>query len=301
MLSLFKPSAKKIVQKIHNEIDTAQDRLLQQAEKIIAETSVTVDTKIIDKAARLKKLGFANAVEVATADHVERETKKQRVTMIKTKEEAELLQYYKQAYPFHKFLTEEELQRICDKYGLIYAPVASYIKDVPEKNLSEIENATRLKKEDAAFDKILVTITDFWSDVPKDLQKSISGTLECYTHEFEKQYLGKNINGIQISVDWFMRAAVERGYKGTYNPGQMLFKNADVETVSKEGLFIAAPRSYFNLDGLGKQTKHGYFSSKKSNIKDPIVFRHCRGKMIRVETKWGLEASDESLVNETMN
>ena len=68
--------------------------------------------------------------------------------------------------------------------------------------------------------------------------------------------------------------------------------------VDRTGLFIAAPKSHFNLDGLKKTSK---FSFNLVTIqKDPIVFRYCRGG-IQVITKWGLEAGDESLVNPVIN
>ena len=65
--------------------------------------------------------------------------------------------YYKEAYPFLKFLTEEKLEEICEKYNLIYAPVQNYIEDVPQKNLKEIAAAQELKVADAR-DRDLKTI-----------------------------------------------------------------------------------------------------------------------------------------------
>lgn len=70
-----------------------------------------------------------------------------------------------------------------------------------------------------------------------------------------------------------------------------------VIVISKSGLFIAAPKSDFNLEGLSKKGK-GYFNVFE--IKDPIVFRYVRGG-IQVITKWGLEADDDALVVDKLN
>ena len=43
------------------------------------------------------------------------------------------------------------------------------------------------------------------------------------------------------------------------------------------------------------------FNITVTEVKDPIVFEYCRGGMIRVISKWGLEGEDELLLNEKLN
>src|ERR1017187_2772863 len=119
----------KLIAKIHNEFDTEQERILNEAKEIINGTSKLFS----DKEERLERIGFINTETVV-------KHKKNKDVLIKNKAQAELIEYYKQNYPFQKFITETELDRICDKYKLIYAPISNYIKDVPEKNISEIES-----------------------------------------------------------------------------------------------------------------------------------------------------------------
>lgn len=69
--------------------------------------------------------------------------------------------------------------------------------------------------------------------------------------------------------------------------------------IVKSGLFICAPQSHFDLDGL-KKNKFGFLKVIKTEVKDPIVFRYCRGG-VQVLSKWGLEADDELLYNEFEN
>lgn len=125
-----------IVEKIHNEIDSAQDRILNEALNLI-ENSEHIEASI-KKSERLKNLGFTKSSFVVST---EEEIKK----LNEAKEKATLVKMYKESYPFLKFITEEEFDIICKKYDLIYAPVDSYCKDVPDKNIIEIENAQELK------------------------------------------------------------------------------------------------------------------------------------------------------------
>jgi hypothetical protein len=37
-----------------------------------------------------------------------------------------------------KFITDEQLEWLCKKYSLVYAPVGNYTGNVPDKNLEEI-------------------------------------------------------------------------------------------------------------------------------------------------------------------
>ena len=86
-----------IVKQIHNEIDTAQLRLLNQAREIIKK-SENSDNDIILKAERLEKLGFKNT----PASVIANKQKKKQIEVVKTKEQAELIEYYIREYPFQK-------------------------------------------------------------------------------------------------------------------------------------------------------------------------------------------------------
>jgi hypothetical protein len=73
-----------------------------------------------------------------------------------------------------------------------------------------------------------------------------------------------------------------------------------IEKLDRTSLFIAAPKSHFNLDGLKKKNKFGFFNFTIFEVKDPIVFRYCRGG-VQVLSKWGDETNDKLLLNEKLN
>jgi len=254
-----------LVQEIHNAFDNAEDVLLEQAHEIIESNHIT-DTSHITK---MVEAGFRNAKIVE-------ETNQRLKVAVKNAEMAELIVYYKRTYPFLKFLTIEKLDEICEKYDLIHGPVDRYLEDVPEKNLNDVLSAQELKEEDIAKDIWKITSVEFYSDVPQEMKDWI-----LYT-EFEER---------PGTDDWFNR------YSPVAHSGYV-YSSINREKIERESsLFIAAPKSHFNLKGLKKHGKLGFFKSMVIHeTKDPIVFRYVRGG-IQVLTKWGLEANDPELAN----
>lgn len=117
------------IQQIHNEFECASDKLLKEATEIIAEGS-KVDT---NKLSRLEALGFKQANNVKETKQLVEKTKL-------SKEQVQTIEYYRENYPFNKFITEEQVEIICKKYNLICGDVSRFKGFVPEKNLKEIEN-----------------------------------------------------------------------------------------------------------------------------------------------------------------
>lgn len=140
MLKLFKAkktiTAEQIIAEIHNEFDSASERLLLEAKNIV--------TKDSSKGDRLARLGFAKAMPV-------QESEDARKAQREAKDLAELVSYYGQWYPHNKFITEAAVDKICEKYGLVFADARFYKGDVPEKNLIEMERFV-VRKEDKVQD-----------------------------------------------------------------------------------------------------------------------------------------------------
>jgi hypothetical protein len=130
----------KVVAEIHNEFMTTGEKLLQEAKKIIANAEI----KDVEKVERLKKIGFRQSKQVKDSERA-----------IKAKQDAEknakTVEYYSIKYPLYKFITEEAVKNICEKYGLVLGEIRQYKGFVPEKNLAEIERFS-VKDEDCVED-----------------------------------------------------------------------------------------------------------------------------------------------------
>lgn len=273
-LTNFFKSDKQIVAEIHNEFDTAQDKLLVEANRILSTENKN------SKAELLLEIGFTSSPK-ALAE------KRNEQILVKSKKEASLIRYYQDNYPFQKFLTEDELDRICKKYNLIYAPIANYIKDVPEKNLLEIKNSKNLLPEDKSSNYKIYYITNFWSSCPKKIKTLLKSGIpsDAIDYGFNEESIMKYVKEVL-------------GYNDHYT-GYIFNDYKEITTV-KTGLFIAAPKSHFNLEDLTRDKKFGFMNVTIKEYKDPIVFRYCRGGL-QVLSKWGLEASDEILLNPINN
>src|ERR1043166_5084784 len=94
------PSPQQIIAEIHNAFDTAQDRLLNQAYKILESIQIADTTSEDEVAERLKVLGFHNTQTVKKANsRAQERAEKHKVKEI-TRAEAELIDYYRQSYQF---------------------------------------------------------------------------------------------------------------------------------------------------------------------------------------------------------
>lgn len=270
MLTLFKSQEQRVAE-IHNEFDNAQDNLLRQAEEIIAKSA---NSEL--KAIRLINIGFTKTREAAR--------------FLKTgitKAQADLIRYYKQTYPFQKFISEEELNRICKKYGLIHAPISAYKKDVPEKNLSDMENMPQLKPGDETADKVYTVIKYGWDFVGISWPRAKLMGLPKVIPDFEATFF--------FYIDSWLKENYPKVASRDY-----ICTGGTIHKESRQGLHIAAPKSHFDLKGLGKTGVFGFSTIQLIEVKDPIVFRYVRGG-VQIITKWGLEAEDKTLLNEIEN
>jgi hypothetical protein len=262
------------VEKIHREIDTAQERLLREAFLLISMNEVSQELK--EKADRLAKVGFIS-------NPLAKIVSEKSAALVHSTAQANLIKHYKDTYSGYKFLTESEFDRICNKYGLIYASVKYYTKDIPEQNLKDIENMPALERPDDLSRTMLVRL---------NINNTCANTLSAE----ERNVL--YVTGFPVTK----QSTMDRIYPNeacTYLGRKLNFRweYAGIEEVpflKRDGLFIAAPKTHFDLKGLEQQGL-GFFEKMMPLPKDPIVFRYVRGG-IQVITKWGVEANDPNLL-----
>lgn len=130
----------KVVEMIHAAFDEAEDLLLQEAEKFEQQKAITPEEQ--EYLENMTRLGFDRAEGV-------NEIKERKGLLDKSRQLVRLVRHYKEEYPLLKFLTLPQLEEICKKYNLIYAPVSRYKGHVPKKNLKEIARVPGLKLSDS--------------------------------------------------------------------------------------------------------------------------------------------------------
>jgi hypothetical protein len=257
---------KSVIEKIHNEFNTA-------GEKLLTEAKTHLKKEISDKGVRLKKAGFSNTREAIDTERVIDEINKQT-------EVYNLVMHYQTNYPNNKFITGKQVESICNKYNLICGPTERYKGFVPEKNLKEIEGFNSSSEDDQSMQ---IKILSF------EWEHSEKTQIDAFKREYPDGIVGEeNLNrpysfGKDIDVITSAGTARINSY----------------EQINKDGLFICAPKKDFDLKGVKKfGTLFSTFTTK--TYPDPVVLKPCKGGYLIV-TAWGDEASDPEVVNEKMN
>lgn len=241
-----------IVKEIHNEFFTAGDEILSEATCLLKE----LEQKDLAKGKRLASLGFNKTREAVVA--IETENK-----LATTKEVAELVLYYQTNYPNNKFITEEQVKQICEKYGLVCGDTTMYKGFVPEKKLKEIESFSVKKNEQIPF-------TAYYHN-GKWVEITI-GKAEEYIR-WRKEDIS-NTSSMHSNAFWCQQ---------------------DFKVRIKSGYKICAP-----LKDMDIPLTHKLYEYKIEHIPDPVVLQPVNGGYLIV-CAWGDEASDEIVVNQKMN
>ena len=191
-----------------------------------------------------------------------------------TKEQVELINYYKVQYPFNKFITTEQVEQICKKYGLVYGDVSLYKGFVPEKNLKEIESF-KLKREDTPY----LTVYDRQNNMigvirKKDCDDSLISFLE------------------KKSLDDFIYITESNGQRVNYSfsvPHYEKYKHLSFVKGRKEkpSLKICAP--FKDMDTTEMKLTQGFKLEKE--IPDPVVLQPVNQGFLIV-TMWADEQFD---------
>lgn len=259
MFTIFKKKQSKksqeaIIAEIHNEFDSASEKLLQEAKDLL-------DGVNTEKAERLKSLGFTQSKPVS-------ETREAQQLKARNEELAKRVDYFRQWYPHNKFITEQAVQQICEKYGLVFGDAQYYRGDVPEKNVKEME-VFSLRKED-------IRTESSWEEM---ITRGFRNSMErVISHGPFGQAIIIRDNDTVFGIDYGFGDEPRRKQKKT-----------------KPAFKICAPESDFDMTML-RSVGHRL----ELNVPDPIVLQPVNGGYLIV-TKWGLEASDELVVNEKQN
>lgn len=260
------------IEQIHHEFEVASDKLVEQANEIIKEAK----KQDINKVNRLKALGFNNSNQVRDIEPLIQQEKL-------SKEQLELVQYYKKEYPLNKFITEPQVKEICHKYNLVCGDVDRYKGFVPDKNLKEIENF-KLKEKDIPF----YLGRCRYSGIIISLDKAdFTPTGLDYVKESDFFLVGsegQNIYGSRIVTS----KCIEK-----YSH----LRNIYLRRIDNQKLQICAPIKDMDISGL--ELKEGYKLENK-HIPDPVVLQPVKGGYL-ILTAWGDEASDPIVQNEINN
>jgi len=266
-----------IIEEIHDNFYTEVDRLLASAK--VSKSLDTDKQALIDKCHKLKELGFINTKEVQEA---EVEIKRLAILAAENANKKTLIEainYFSFKYPNYKFITEESVKKICAKYNLVYGEVSKYIGEVPDKNLQHIKDF----KVDKMDDVVLEFYRSTWGDSRiKPISYKSSELYKSELRNLELESFSDEDKWIMLKHDMMLNH----------------YSSRVSEVVAP--LEIAAPLKDFNMEGMELEG----FKISKIEIPDPVVLKPVffgGQKHYLIVTAWGLEGSDELVVNQKMN
>jgi len=271
-----------VIEQIHNDFYGAEERLLQEAKRIIADPDIK--TAVLSE--RANKLGFGNSKPGRAAMILAEQEREARET-------SKAIEYFHKHYPFNKFITEKEVLALCQKWNLVLGDAENFIGDIPEKNIYEMENF-KLRKED------------------------FETTDQFTRQDIEKKKFADYIREEIIASAFLPEIGIDRGTMGGFGVmdfrneilirirvnrlPQMMFDAGRTEIKRKAPFKIVAPQKDFNMDG---HVLNGFKIEKEAPQvtffpDDPIVLQPVKGGYLIV-TAWGPEASDPAVVNSINN
>lgn len=263
-----------IIKMIHNEFDSSTDSILEETNKILEEAN----KKDSEKAQRLQSIGFINTAIVKDFEKI-----KQLST--EAEEKVKLMKEYQDNYPNVKFITEEKVKEICNKYKLICVPVSSYKGNVPNKNLKEIESFHLLNKHEAP-----------------DLIKIIKGYYQGRDYSVFQRLAAKKLH-LKENCEYFEsdnpylyinNYRTKPNFRGT---DKRLFWITKFRRFNRKGLQICAPATQVNIKGLKKLKSLSFlnFTEESFPSNDPIVLQPVK-KGYLIISKWGLEENIDEVL-----
>lgn len=248
------PSTNTIVAEIHNSFDVAADEALREAKLIIAQSGDEEQKKLADC---LQKAGFTMTTLV-------RKDLKERSNRASANHRADCINKYALKYPQYKFIFRDQVEAICNKYGLLCVPVQNYKGDVPVKNIKEIANFS-VQNEDIYY------------------RRSFHGGFAEGTENL--------LEGHHIPMKEY------EAIKQLEDARPPEYRNIGDRRNTKMPLYICAPVKDISISDARQLKKGSVFLQ---SVPDPIVLHFVKDGFLIV-SKWGLEGEDKQLTNEKMN
>lgn len=141
--------------------------------------------ELLEKARISSDLGFRNSPSVIRSGELEAELKISEYNIDEARKNKFYYEEYRLMFPGYKFVPEEVFKTVLINYGLVTEERRDYIKEVPEKNLLELDHFLKV------FKGVRVRVIRYSSGtIQIDLDKNFSVR---YPEEDYPQYYGDSV------------------------------------------------------------------------------------------------------------
>lgn len=302
----------RLIKQIHNDFQTEVDKLLEASK--IQHSTESIKLDLIKKRERLLKFGFKNTPEIEEANN---EIERMNEIELKNKKNIQLfkaINHFSKKYPNYKFITEDSVRVLCNKYNLVIGDVGDYILSIPDKNLQHIEDFKIDKEYDVCF--YSKKVKDEFFTTFNEYGKYISGDkgLPITENDFRESKWFKEGYSFYCNKRWDCISVklVRNYYKKIKSNNNNQFDNSlmakvhkdysDYSLMQKAMLEIVAPVSHFVtenrivIDNELLKCDEQKIVITKTPFPDPIVLKPVwfeNNSYYLVVTAWGDEAEDD--------
>jgi hypothetical protein len=261
-----KQTMSEIIKEIHETFYTEQERLFENANEV--HSLETEKQDLIDKRERLVAQGFKNTAEVKEADEEIKRISKLQAKNEENKRLQAAIRYFSFKYPNYRFITDESVDKICEKYNLVVGSVDLYEGTVPDVNLKHIEEF-KVADEDVS-----------WNRTVSDIMTSFTKVITPREAKMELDIKKAQEERMDRGVFW--------GHNSMYT------------SVRRTSLDIVAPKKDFKKESVRvKGNRVGLPEILDPIVLQPVFFDDKKYNLI--VTAWGDEAADELVVNSIHN
>lgn len=248
-----------LIQKLHDDLDTAVVDSYEDARTRSDKMSKfrSENEEILEKAEMLKSLGLVNTPTAKNVEDVEK-------LESQVKAEIELQEKYERLFPTYRFITREDMVKICKEHGLIIGGSTDYVKEIPMVNLEKIVNFQT------------------W------FNRSKIANLVTYDYSTGTRHSSDRRVVVETDKEAAIVDQIDKGWVGErYNISKSVSLN------------IAAPATHFDLRGktISKDFQLGEMVTVNP---DPIALHEVKGGYIII-TAWDKEAEIPEIQNPLNN
>lgn len=259
-----------LVQSIHNDFYNMESIIKSEGE-IVVKTKNSSDYKekylvLETKLNTLKSLHLTASKTFNDLDEELNSLKKMDIAYKAIVKTLEALNYFKQTYPAYKFIIQNSVNVLCQKYELLCKPISEFIGTIPEKNLNNLLEAS-IKDQDLVYR----------SGYPVYSERR---QYNSETKEYDEIHILQSIRHLDSPGE-----GTKPYPRNCRNRTPRYIKDEDVLQYNgyvPEELFICAPEKDFKKE-------------VKSTFDDPIILQPVMfndTKYYLIITAWGPEAED---------
>lgn len=271
----------KVIQEIHDMVfsmDSKTDNRIQLALKR------AYDKEGQKRYSKLKDLGFNN---LSTFKETED-------TNVKELEEInDVMNEYAVLYPNHKFILQQDIHKVCEKYGLVLTSPDRFTGAIPEKNQRDIIDFEH-KHDDEMFFLDKDAASNILTTASKVVKETRSSDRSSYRIPNTFSHM------VSIAVKNYDRKINSRASELLLNHPPV----GDFHFKVRSGIFLASTPDLVNMENCVVRNNTVTLDIEKytptKTVPDPIVFAKVPKGAIII-TAWGEEASDPLVVNQNNN